>query len=323
MMGLRQNNLSASPAKIGSIRGINTCLVPLSVQAATQCHQYIRCHHSLFPPSQRQPGCDRTNEPEKGVNMVQRSASLRTDIKSGIWLVNQLAGFVISTLLIMTLPTIAQSFTLGPFTITRTLGDHSISFPATVTVVCGANGVGAAVTARVNLQALADEKTRENMMTVTGATAPRIEKPVRDFKYHGTLFNIDGDRLRAKYHFEARIKPLPRTNASVETWLRLSVENGSLVGRAENAKLNVSKGVYKGIVEILGVRDDINAFLGATLNAWLKKDEARIELPQEVQNLGVTMTAARILGEGDAMFLVVDGLISPGLPLTLIGCPGA
>lgn len=124
-----------------------------------------------------------------------------------------------------------------------------------------------------------------------------------DFNYNGTLAELQGDQFWLKYHFEFHSK------ASVELWLRPSVEGDTVRLAATDARLNVSNDLWRALVDGLGLRERIADQLRDTVNTYLAGPDAAAALPAVIKPLKPTISAARFATLEGRPMLVVEGTL--------------
>lgn len=149
------------------------------------------------------------------------------------------------------------------------------------------------------------------------------------FTYNGTLFNIAGEQLRVKAHFNAgkqfckKILGIPssttqRSNGSVTVDFSVDVQDNHIRLQHGPPALAISNDLVRGLLQLTGLDEKIQAMMTSALDRTLADPKAMIQLPKAVQDLDVTIDSARFDQPGGSPALVVKGKL-PGAIGVLLG----
>lgn len=213
------------------------------------------------------------------------------------------AAFV-AIVLLAAAPAAAQTMTL-PFDVPAKLSGVDVTFPVRATLTQAASDQPVGLVAKVDL-----EDVRAKVDAVIRAAG--LHQPpgnYQSFDYKGTLLEARDGRLWAKYHFRVDLKRLPATNGSVEMFVRPVAEAEGLRFVGENAQLNVSNEIVRGVVSAMKLEQRLATEGLAAVNGFLASPEARLKLPKELAAMNGTLSSARFASEEGRLLLVAEGAL--------------
>ncbi|HEX2255891.1 MAG TPA: hypothetical protein VHG92_04165 [Afifellaceae bacterium] len=137
----------------------------------------------------------------------------------------------------------------------------------------------------------------------------------QSFGYNGTILQVAGDRLWAKYHFRIDPHNARPTNGSVEMYFRAIIEANALRLAAEEARLNISNDIARLVVRGLELDTKLIRQLLGEINAFLASPDARLHLPPELVAADTALGATRFANIEGRQVLVVEGTLEITLSL--------